>query len=108
MELKKIGILSLAKMAGIFGVISGLLLGVLSMIYTRILINKLPELAQQFNIQQPTGISSVLLLMILYGIIYFIAGIVLAFIYNLLASWVGGVKLEFKEPKEPREAAKKK
>ena len=27
--------------------------------------------------------------------VYFIAGIILAFIYNLLASWVGGIKLEF-------------
>lgn len=96
MELKKVGILSLAKIAGLFGVIYGLISGLLlSFIYSK------SELLASLGTQLPTtvttlGYKSIIVMPILNGIIYFIAGIILAFIYNLLASWIGGVKLEFK------------
>jgi len=100
MELKKIGILSAAKIAGLLGVIYGLISGILvSFIYSK------SDLLASLGTQLPTtittlGYKSIIVLPVLNGIIYFIAGIVLAFIYNILASWVGGVKLEFKEEKK--------
>ncbi len=96
MELKKIRILSLAKITCILGVIYGLVSGILvSFIYSK------SELLASLGIQLPAavttlGYKSIIVLPILYGIIYFIAGIILAFVYNLLASWVGGINLEFK------------
>lgn len=97
MELKKVGILSLAKIAGLFGVIYGLISGILlSFIYSK------SDLLASLGTELPTtvttlGYKSIIVLPILNGIVYFIAGIVLAFVYNLLASWIGGVKLEFKK-----------
>jgi len=96
MELKKVGILSLAKIAGLFGVIYGLISGLLlSFIYSK------SDLLASLGTQLPTtittlGYKSIIVLPILNGIMYFVAGIILAFVYNLLASWIGGVNLEFK------------
>jgi len=100
MELKKIGILSLAKIAGLFGIIYGLISGILlSFVYSKL------DILTAAGMQLPTtlttlGYKSIIVLPILNGIIYFIAGIILAFIYNLLASWIGGINLEFKEVKK--------
>jgi ABC-type antimicrobial peptide transport system permease subunit len=97
MELKKVGILSLAKIAGLFGIIYGLISGILlSFVYSK------SDLLASLGAELPAtittlGYASIIVLPILNGIIYFIEGIILALIYNLLAGWVGGVKLEFKE-----------
>ena len=97
MELKKIGILSLAKITCIFGIIYGLVSGILiSILYT-----KAAKLAS-LGIQIPTtvtalGFKSLIVYPILDGVIYFIAGVILAWLYNLIASWIGGIQLEFKE-----------
>lgn len=97
MELKKIGVLSLAKIAGLFGIIYGLVSGILiSFVYSK------SEILASLNIELPQAITtlgykSLIVLPILDGILYFIAGIILAFIYNVLAKKFGGVKLEFKK-----------
>jgi len=99
MELKKIGVLSLAKIAGLFGVIYGLISGILvTILYAQAV--KVPEIASQLGVINQLGYSSIIVLPLLYGILYFLAGIVTAFIYNLLAKYVGGIELEFKEKKK--------
>lgn len=40
------------------------------------------------------GAAFVVALPILYGIMGFIGGVVMAFIYNLAAKWIGGVEVE--------------
>jgi hypothetical protein len=41
------------------------------------------------------GWLSIIIFPILYGIIGFIGGIIVAFIYNLVAGWTGGIELTF-------------
>ncbi|MGQ0703883.1 MAG: hypothetical protein ACT4PM_12190 [Gemmatimonadales bacterium] len=41
-----------------------------------------------------TGIAAIIIVPIVYGIIGFIGGIIGAFIYNLVAGWVGGVVMD--------------
>ena len=41
-----------------------------------------------------TGLAAIIVLPIVYGIFGFIGGIIGAFIYNLVAGWVGGVVME--------------
>jgi len=99
MELKKIGILSLGKIAGLFGVIYGLLAGILvSVVYAKL--EAFPQMTEQLGLISQLGYSSIIILPILYGIIYFISGIVTAFIYNLLAGWIGGIELELRKQKK--------
>lgn len=90
MEVKKIGLLSLAKIAGLFGVVYGLISGIL----IAIVVSKVPLLAEQLGLVSQWGAKSIIILPVINGAAYFIAGIVLAFIYNLLASWIGGIKVE--------------
>jgi hypothetical protein len=41
------------------------------------------------------GWLSVIIFPIMYGVIGFIAGIIVGFLYNLVAGWTGGIELTF-------------
>ncbi len=97
MELKRIGILSLAKIFGLFGVIYGLFSAILLVIVYAQTGNLQGVTEQLSTLMNALGYWSLLIFPILNGVIYFIAGVVLAFIYNLLAGWLGGIRLEFKK-----------
>jgi hypothetical protein len=47
------------------------------------------------------GVGFTLLLPILYAVIGFIFGLIAAFVYNLLARWLGGFELEFESSQPP-------
>lgn len=101
MELKRVGIMSLAKIAGLIGVIYGLVSGLLfSIIYSKA--GSIPGLTEQLGMISSLGYSSIIVLPILNGIIYFIAGVVIAFIYNLLAKKVGGIELTLEKKKRKK------
>ena len=105
MELKKIGILSFAKVTTIFGLIAGLI----QIIFVAILQKATAGLSiEQAAIFQTTQLSlgSVLSILLFSIIIYFIVGVVVAFVYNLIAKYIGGIVLEFREAKPA--ASKKK
>ena len=97
MELKKIGALSLAKILGLFGLIYGLISGIaLSIMYSKL------DYFTAIGVELPTAITtlgyrSLIIMPLLNGIVYFIGGLLLALIYNLLSGWIGGVNLEFAE-----------
>ncbi len=66
MELKRIGVLSLGKIAGLFGVTYGLLIGILlSVIYARA--GDIPGIAEQLSILNQIGYSSIIILPLIYG-----------------------------------------
>jgi hypothetical protein len=44
------------------------------------------------------GIMAVVVMPIMYGIIGFIGGIIMAAIYNLVAGVVGGLEFDFEQP----------
>ena len=107
MELKKIGILSFAKVTTIFGLIAG----IVQIIFVAILQKVAGSLSvEQAAIFQTTQLSlgSVLSILLFSIIIYFIAGVVVAFIYNLIAKYIGGIVLEFREAKQTAKPASKK
>jgi hypothetical protein len=86
-KVKKIGVLSLAKIFGIiyafFGFIGGILFTVLSLF--------------GFNSDQlgyNFGIGGLLLLPIIYGVFGFIGGLLSAYVYNLAAARLGGIVVE--------------
>jgi hypothetical protein len=88
--LKRIGILSLAKLEAILMAIFGLIMGLFYAIFSSLLNSA--EFTTETVID--FGWWGVLIFPIFYGIMGFVTGIVGALFYNLVAKWVGGVKLE--------------
>lgn len=94
-ELKKLGILSFAKMNAImsafFGLLGGIFYAVMGVFAQAKGMPILPGI--------PTfvlGFAFVIILPIIYGILGFIGGIIVAALYNLFASWFGGIEMKFK------------
>ena len=87
-ELKRIGPLSVAKVGALFGIIVGLLLGIFMKFYVGIIA---PSLT---GVEVGYSWSLFILLPVLYGVLYFIGGLISAAIYNLIAGWTGGIRLD--------------
>jgi len=85
-EIKKLGILSIAKIAGLFGLVLGLVQGIVFLIS--------PDLAAMYGVVFE-GWKAIVLMPIMGAVIYFISGVVVAVFYNLFAKLVGGVRIEF-------------
>lgn len=89
-EIKKIGVLSVGKICALLGGFLGLVMGIIFALATKFAPTAgIPEMPIG-----TLGLSSIIVLPIFYGLVYFISGIVGAAIYNLFAKWVGGVKLD--------------
>lgn len=104
MELKKIKVWSLAKLSLIFGIIGGVLVSILFAILKRLVAGKMPS---DLLLQNPTlsyiaefNLKSAGMLFVEYAFLGLLWGVVIALLYNLIAKYFGGVKLEFAEAKK--------
>ena len=92
MKLKSIGIISLAKIQALTLALVGFLMGViyflLGIIYKILGLSNLGVSGILF------GPLAIIIYPIFYGIIGFIGGAITAFLYNLIANWIGGVEIE--------------
>jgi hypothetical protein len=96
LTLTQIGVLSLAKIQAIIGAVVGLIVGVIQTLV--IFTVGTPETTeQQANFVARFGGFAIIFSPIFYGIIGFIGGAITAFVYNLVAKWIGGIVLEFKQ-----------
>ena len=86
-KVKRIGVLSLAKILGILYAIFGLIVGALFALFPLIGLSA-DETGLFF------GTVSIIIFPILYGIMGFIGGIITAFFYNLIVGKVGGLEVE--------------
>ena len=92
-EIKKLGILSLGKIAAALYFLAGILMVILVVVLKKIAISiSLPTESLTGLEKLTTGI--LLLIPIWQLIIGFVAGIVIAALYNLLAKYIGGIKIE--------------
>jgi len=101
MTIKRVGVLSLAKLQGFLMMIIGLFIGVIYGLVFMIFGAAMTSLAPQGEGQAIGGIGTVfigLLMMIgiplFYGGMGFIGGAVGGLIYNAAARFVGGIKIE--------------
>jgi putative exporter of polyketide antibiotics len=101
-ELKKVGVLSLAKISAFIMAIIGLLLGCLYALMG-VWMNKLisgmtPEMQAKAGIEPGMGMLfgpwAILILPIVYGIIGLISGLFGGWLYNIISSKIGGIKIE--------------
>ena len=98
-EIKKIGILSTAKIFALFGVVLGLVQVILMAIFSRV---ATAELAAMMGTAASFSWSSVITVPLFGLIVYFIAGAVGAALYNLFAKWIGGIAIEFGKGSNPK------
>ena len=92
-KLQKIGIISVAKFSGIYGLIIGLIAGIFIAGFSMIGTTN-PDLgALGFMF----GIGAIIAFPIFYGISGFIGGIISAFLFNIIAKMAGGIEMHFNE-----------
>jgi hypothetical protein len=92
--IKSIEIISWAKIHALFGIVFGLIYGVLFAIMGT-------AIGAKFSMPGATtlGLLSIIVFPIIFGIMAFICGAILAFIYNIFAAKVGGIEIELAEKK---------
>jgi hypothetical protein len=97
MTLKRIGVLSCGKVMGllyaVFGLIAGLLLSVLSLLGVAI---GAASGDGEAALGALFGVGAVILLPIVYGLLGFLAGMLVSALYNLAARFTGGLELELR------------
>jgi hypothetical protein len=97
MMLRRIGVLSLGKIMGILYALIGLLVGGMMALISLLGL----VIPQQQNAGDAMmgmlfgGVAALIFLPIFYGAIGFVGGIIMAFLYNLVAGMVGGLEFEF-------------
>ena len=92
---RRIGVLSLAKMMGALDALIGLIIGACVSLFAVLgaaLMHSYGSSDGQFKML--FGVGSIILFPILYGVIGFITGLIGGALYNLLAAIVGGIEIE--------------
>ena len=90
MVIKRIGVLKLGIFQGCMGVLFGFLGGLVMMLFG----SMFGQATGNTSMGMLGGAAALIFLPIAYGIGMFIAGIIGAAIYNLIASLVGGVEID--------------
>lgn len=92
MKLKKIDVLSAGKISGMISLIVGLILGIFSAVFGGIALSLMGFAAG-------VGMWAIIIFPIVYGLIGFIAGIIGAALFNLVAKWkfIDGLEIEIQE-----------
>lgn len=105
MTVKRVGILSVAKIQALLMFVIGLIIGVIYGLVFMIFGAALTALAPNAENQALGGVSTIVIGLIMmiafpifYGLLGFIGGAIGAGIYNVAASFVGGIKLELEGP----------
>lgn len=97
MVLKRIGVLSLAKIMGVLYAAIGLIVGFFVSFAAVIgsMIGSSLEGTTEPLVGLFLGIGAIFFFPILYGVLGFIGGIITAAIYNFVVRFTGGLELEF-------------
>ncbi|MDK2975482.1 MAG: hypothetical protein PWP08_1853 [Methanofollis sp.] len=99
-EIKHFGILSVARINAAISLVVGLILSVLWVLLAGITgvaraIDGTPIGTAAIN--GASGLVIIIFATIVYAIVGFIIGALVAFLYNVAAGWFGGVKMELSE-----------
>lgn len=101
MELKKIGVLSLGRIAAIFGFLISLISVILLSVASKLQSNLTAEAIAAAGMSEIQLTFSSAIIAIVYSTLSaFIWAIVAAFLYNLLAKQIGGIQLELVDKKK--------
>lgn len=88
-EWKSFDVVAMGKIYAVIGAIMGVIMGIMMAAFGAMM-TAVPGVA---GIGVGFGLLSIIILPIMYAIGGFIMGIITAFIYNIVAGWVGGIKV---------------
>jgi hypothetical protein len=91
-KLQKIGIMSVAKFSGIYGLLIGLIAGIIIAVASAMLDDLVPGGASMMY-----GWGAIIWAPVAYGIGGFLSGIIGGFLFNIIAKMAGGIEMHFKE-----------
>lgn len=92
--IKSVNPISLAKIHALFGVVVGFVYGILfALVGTAMALGGAMPHFLMF------GVLSIIVFPILFGVIAFVCGLVMAWLYNVFAGSVGGIEVELVETK---------
>ena len=99
LQIKKLGVLSVAKIQAVVGLVIGLIIGVLYFIIFAVFGAVIMGLAGQQGaaaggITIIYGIAALIGFPIFYAVLGFIGGAIVSFVYNLVARSIGGIEIE--------------
>ena len=106
-ELKKVEPISLAKIYGISGAIIGFVVGIIIATISLFVGATTAQSVAFGPFIGVLGVVAVIITPIFYGIAGFLAGVISAFIYNVIAGQIGGVLVELEEVGTFKPAVKK-
>ena len=93
--LRHVGVLSVAKISALFGLVFVLVYGIIFAVFARALAMVMPPAAGLGAAGTGGSGAVVVILMVIAGAVGgFIYGAVIAFLYNSFAGWVGGVEID--------------
>jgi hypothetical protein len=90
--LKHVGVMSVGKITALIGLVTGLLYGILFSVFAGAMAAAMPGLGAG-----GAGAFGVVMVffMAIGGLIGgFVYGVIMAFLYNIFAGWVGGVQID--------------
>ena len=90
MVINRIGVLKLGVFQGAMGVFIGLLVGLIVMLFG----SMIGQATGNSSMGMLGGAAALIIMPIGYGVTMFIAGIIAAAVYNLVAKLVGGVEID--------------
>lgn len=91
-KIKKIGVLSLGKISALLYAIMGLIVGVFMALISLIGATFSQSTTGMFGML--FGVGAIILLPIFYGAMGFVTGVITAWLYNIIANWIGGLEVE--------------
>jgi len=94
MILRRIGVLSAAKLCGVIYAVVGLITGIFFSVMS---VFSAVSSHSQFGTDVVFGVGAFIILPTLYGLLGFAGGLLGAALYNLVAGAIGGLELEFEE-----------
>lgn len=89
--LRKLGVLSVAKVQAVLMAVIGFIMGIFSAISGTII----GTLAGSAALGASLGLLSIVIFPVVYAFIGFVGGAISAFLYNLVAGWIGGIEMDF-------------
>ena len=92
LRLKRIGVLSAGMFMGAMGAVGGLFVGVMMAL---VMLLGAADSGNDFAVGLGAGFVMLLVAPLTYGGIGFVAGVMNAIVYNLLAGVVGGIQMDF-------------